>query len=800
MSEVASRIFANLNPPQREAVETLEGPLLILAGAGSGKTRVVTRRIANLILHGAKPWEILAITFTNKAAGEMRRRVEDLVGQSGAWLSTFHSFCARILRREAEVLGLTRDFTIYDEEDATGILKEIVKKLGLSEDKRYSPRNVRQMISNIKNEGRRYEEMDESYFDQRVLRQVFKEYEDELKKNNALDFDDLLRQSVILFREHNAVRTRYQERFRYILVDEYQDTNRCQYELVKLLGSSHHNVCATGDPDQSIYGWRGADVRNILSFEKDFSEAKVVKLEQNYRSTQHILSAAAAVIDHNLERKKKTLWTENAKGDKIAYHSASDEEDEAIHLALAIDKHVRAGKRYRDFAVFYRTNSQSRAIEEKLNQSAIPNQIVGGTAFYERREIKDALAYLRLIVNPKDDVSFRRIVNVPKRSLGDSAQEIIEQEANRRGCALLETLDGPEVDRYLDLFKPKPRQGLIQLARLMDALRRMPPYPVAPIVTALLERSGLRAALLEAGEEERVDNLSELVNAATIFDEESKNVTFPDGPPPEPGAFDGLEEAVARQASLSGFLEVTALLTPTDKFDPEADRVTLMSLHMAKGLEFPIVFLTGLEEGLLPMVRGGGESSWSNRFGGEREEDTAAIEEERRLMYVGITRAMERLYISHARFRMRFGKSDITSPSRFLSEIPDDLLSTGAATSAPEFPKHKPRKDTEDADSFEAFEREVGEVFGDEQRTPVRGPTRRHDPALQSLVDKMLDTSDSQEGPPVYEIGDKVRHADFGDGIIESIRGIGDHAKGRIHFRGVGPKELMLSHPKLKKV
>jgi DNA helicase-2/ATP-dependent DNA helicase PcrA len=761
---------------------------------------VVTRRIANLILHGAKPWEILAITFTNKAAGEMRRRVEDLVGQSGAWLATFHSFSARLLRREAEVMGYSRDFTIYDEEDATGILKEVVNKLGLSEDKRYSPRNVRQAISNIKSEGKRYEDMDESYFEQRIVRQIFKEYEDELKKNQALDFDDLLRQAVLLFREHADVLKRYQERFRYILVDEYQDTNRCQYELVKLLGQAHHNVCATGDPDQSIYGWRGADVKNILSFEKDFPEAKTVKLEQNYRSTQHILSAASAVIDHNLQRKKKSLWTENDKGDKIAYHSASDEADEAIHIALAIDRHVRAGKRYRDIAVFYRTNSQSRAIEEKLNQSAIPNQIVGGTAFYERREIKDAMAYLRLIVNPKDDVAFRRIVNVPKRALGDSAQEIIEQEAARRSCALLETLDGPDADRFLNLFKPKPKQGLIQLARLMDELRKLPPFPVAPIITSLLERSGLRSALLDAGEEDRLENLGELLNAATIFDEESKTISFPDGPPPEPGAYDGLEEAVARQASLSGFLEMTALLTPTDKFDPDADRVTLMSLHMAKGLEFPVVFLTGLEEGLLPMVRNtdaGSSGNWSSRFDRDRGEDTEAVEEERRLMYVGMTRAMEKLYLSHARFRMRFGKSDITSPSRFLSEIPEALLGSGTPESLKrKIEADKPAKD----DSFEAFEREVSTVFGDEQPLErKRSSTRRHDPALQSLVDRMLDTSDSQEGPPVFEIGDRVRHDDFGEGVIETISGVGEFAKAKVHFRGTGPKLLLLNHPKLKK-
>ncbi|HYG74044.1 MAG TPA: UvrD-helicase domain-containing protein [Planctomycetota bacterium] len=806
MSIHSSRIFDGLNAPQREAVETLEGPLVILAGAGSGKTRVVTRRIANLIAHGVRPWEILAITFTNKAAAEMRHRVEDLAGQSGVWLSTFHSFCARLLRREAEVLGYTKDFTIYDEEDASGVIKDIIKRLGLSEDKRYSPRNVRQMISNLKGQALKVEDLDEGMFHERIVRQIYQEYENELKKTQALDFDDLLRQAVILFKDHPDVLERYRQRFRYVLVDEYQDTNKCQYLLIQQLGQKHRNVCATGDPDQSIYAWRGADVRNILSFEKDFPEAKTIKLEQNYRSTQRILQAASAVIQNNTERKPKELWTENPAGDNISYTVTGDEQLEAYEVARQIEQHIREGRRYNDIAVFYRTNSQSRAIETALIQAAIPYQLVGGTAFYERREIKDALAYLRLMINPKDDVSFRRVINVPKRALGESALEVIEQQAELRRCSLSETLDGPQGEAFVASFKPKPRQGLIQFARLLDTLKAMPSFPVQNVLVTMLDKSGLRESLLEAGETERVENLDELVNAAAEFDRENdpNNARLPDGPPPEPGAFDGLDELVQKQASVSGFLENSALLAPTDSFDPAQDRVTLMTLHMAKGLEFPIVFLTGMEEGLLPMLRSSGfgsEAGW-----GESDEDARAVEEERRLLYVGITRAMERLYISRAQFRRRFGKADVTQPSRFLSEIPEKLLEqqdrsqpawaestftggdsrSGSARGIPRL--------QEENDPFNAFEREVETKFADEQESRRRPSSRRKDVALQTVVDRLLDVSDTQvESTAAFEIGDRVKHADFGEGIVENITGSGLSTKIKVHFRNVGPKLLLLS-------
>ncbi|HYF49145.1 MAG TPA: UvrD-helicase domain-containing protein [Planctomycetota bacterium] len=825
-------ILEGLNPPQREAVETLHGPLLILAGAGSGKTRVVTRRIANLIANGVRPWQILAITFTNKAAGEMRQRVEDLLsssmglsgtggsGASGVVLATFHSFCARLLRREAEHLGFSKDFTIFDEDDASDVIKAIVKELGIGEDKRFSPRNVRQIISGYKNQGIKPDDVEEAMYHDRILKQIYRTYDNALKTNQAMDFDDLLRRGVELFREKPDVLERYRERYRYVLVDEYQDTNACQYHLINLLGEKHRNVCATGDPDQSIYAWRGADVRNILSFERDFPEAKVVKLEQNYRSTKLILQAADAVIAHNQERKKKTLWTENEEGEKINLSVVASEEHEAEDIAREIASVVRDGRRYRDIAIFYRTNSQSRPLENALRNQFIPYQIVGGTAFYERREVKDALSYLRLIINPKDDTALRRIINVPRRGLGDSALELMEAEARRRNVSLIETLDGAEGEEFIAAFKPKQRQSLIKFARMFDKWRTMPQTPVMPIVKAVIEQSGLMDALVDEGEMERIDNVNELVNAAAVYDDKAADSQLPEGPPPEPGAYDGLEEMIV-PPSLSGFLENSALQAPTDSFDGDKDHVTMMTLHMAKGLEFPVVFLTGMEEGLMPMIRSAnvleGPEAW-----GPPQEDPRAVEEERRLLYVGITRAREKLYISRAQFRRRFGRSEVTTPSRFLSEIPKKLLSS-SRDSAPGWeldenePKRTGRNDpfadedfTDDGDeAFKAFEREVmekdqeveGPIFSDEGKQVVQPPkARRRDPALQTVVDRLLDTGDSEPDPALFEIGDRVKHAKFGVGTIDRISGNGLSAKVTVIFRDVGPKQLLLGMAKLEKI
>ena len=798
MNVSSAAILEDLNPPQREAVETLSGPLLILAGAGSGKTRVVTRRVANLIAHGVRPWEILAITFTNKSAGEMRRRVEDLTGGPGVWLSTFHSFCARVLRREAQVLGYSPNFSIYDEDDATKVLKEVTGQMRL-DDKRYSARSLRATISHLKSQALGPGDLNDSSFHERIIQEVYRGYAGTLAKNQALDFDDLLLQTVRLLSEHEDVRQRYRERFRHVLVDEYQDTNGCQYQLVKLLTLGHRNVCATGDPDQSIYSWRGADVRNILSFEKDFPEAKVVRLEQNYRSTSRILALASAVIRHNTERKEKELWTQNQEGEKIALTVVGDEELEAYEVAAEITRRAQSGRAYNDFAIFYRTNAQSRPFETALIQSSIPYQLIGGTPFYERREIKDALAYLRLLVNPKDDISFARILNVPKRGLGASTLDQVAKQAAALHCSMLEALDQPAwMERDL---RPKARQELFRFARMLDALRAGPGFPVADALLQVLKATGLREALEEGAEPERLENLAQLVNAAAAYDDEHRPAPAPPaGAPPEPGAFDGLEELAQRQGSLAGFLENAALVSPTDALKEDADRVSVMTLHMAKGLEFPFVFIAGLEEGLLPMLRTGGGPMGLQDQAPEAEQ--RALEEERRLFYVGTTRARERLYLLRTQHRMRFGKTELAIPSRFLDEVPEKLLdsvdrSQPAWAGAPAFAPGGTRRPA--AADFQAFERELDAIASSSRPGPRPPAARSPGQAQEAEEEWVLDASGSQLEESAFEIGDRVRHELFGEGTVEDLRGSGLSAKVRVHFRKVGPKLLLLSLAKLRK-
>ena len=804
MSTAVTDILQGLNPPQREAVETLEGPLLILAGAGSGKTRVVTRRIANLINHGVRPWEVLAITFTNKAAGEMRQRVETLVGQSGVWLSTFHSFCARILRREAPVLGLSSTFTIFDEDDAQKVIKDVIEKLRI-EDKRMSPGALRSLISGFKSKALAPDDLEIGTFHERIAQQVYQEYQAALTRNQALDFDDLLLKAVALFRDHADVRERYRQRFRHVLVDEYQDTNGCQYQLVKLLGEGHRNVCVTGDPDQSIYSWRGADVRNILSFERDFSDTKVVRLEQNYRSTKNVLALASAVIKHNKERKEKELWTENPAGEQPALRIVGDQDLEAYEVSSEIERLIGTGRRYSDIAVFYRTNAQSRPFEQSLIRSAIPYQLIGGTPFYERREVKDALAYLRLMVNPKDDVSFARIVNVPRRGIGDSSVDLIARKATDFGCSMLEALDRTEwMEKEL---AQKARKSLYAFARMMDVLRKQPLYPVTNVVKRVLNDSGLLDALREAGEDERLQNLEQLVNAAVTYDEENEPEKLKaQGPPPEPGAFDGLDEIAQLQASVAGFLENAALMTPNDARKDTEDVVTLMTLHMAKGLEFPFVFIAGVEEGLLPMVRGG-----SSGFGAEQagqDEQERALEEERRLFYVGATRAKERLFLLMVRRRLRFGKYEIAIPSRFLEEIPEKLLEetnrAGDAWEGGNFLLGDRARSSFSGGSgrsrpgaaFEALDRELDEFeAAGAPRKKSRGLAQYAASAKEGFSDEFNQLNDTG-----FEIGDRVKHASFGEGTVEAIQGLGLSAKVNVHFREHGPKWLLLSIAKLRKV
>jgi DNA helicase-2/ATP-dependent DNA helicase PcrA len=803
MSAPRPEILADLNEPQREAVTTLSGPLLILAGAGSGKTRVVTRRIACLIANGVRPWEILAITFTNKAAGEMRRRVEDLVGASGVWLATFHSFCARILRREAGVLQLSPDFSIYDVDDTAAVLRDVLRAMHL-DDRRYTPGVLRQTISRLKAAAVGPDDMEAGSFHQRCVQQVYEEYQRILKKNQALDFDDLLLRGVDLLRGHEEVLRRYRERFRHLLVDEYQDTNGCQYELVKLLGQAHRNVCATGDPDQSIYAWRGADVQNILSFEKDFPEAKVVRLEQNYRSTGRILAVASAVIRHNQDRKEKDLWSEKAEGEKVVLITAENDDaerkdSEPVEVATQVKRQADDGRSYREIAVFYRTNAQSRALETAFIRAGIPYQLVGGTPFYERREVKDALAYLRLIVNPADDVSFARIVNVPRRGLGDATLDPLAKEAARRNGPLFDVLaDGKWLEREI---KPKPRAELVRFAGLITGWRGPPAGPVRPLVVRVLEESGLLGWLKGAGEDERSENLEQLVNAAAEYDERcTVNSPRAGEPPPEPGAYDGLEDLQA-QGSLSGFLENAALVQPTDALAGDAERATLMTLHMAKGLEFPVVFITGLEDGLLPLMR----SARGARDEGDYDPDAErrALEEERRLFYVGVTRAQERVFLLHARFRMKYGHSERTVPSRFLAEIPHQLLDrqdtlrmAGLLEAERAFVRRGERK--HGARSFEEFEKELDEFEADGPK--ARAPKLPADPVPVGAAGRELDRETSQDDFAGLDVGDRVHHPKFGEGQVVELRGSGLDAKARILFGRAGSKLILLSHARLRKL
>lgn len=779
-------ILADLNPPQREAVETVEGPLLILAGAGSGKTRVVTRRIAYLISRGVRPWQILAITFTNKAAGEMRRRVNELVGSSGAWISTFHSFCARVLRREAPVIGFSPEFSIYDEDDSISLLREIVKELQF-DDKRYSPSNLRHAISRLKNSGQRPQDIVGSSLHRRILQQVYETYQQRLRKNQALDFDDLLLSGLALLRDHPEVLDRYRGRFHYVLVDEYQDTNACQYQLVKLLGERHRNVCSTGDPDQSIYGWRGADVQNILSFQKDFPEAKVVRLEQNYRSTQGILSIASAVIRHNRDRMEKKLWTAAEGGERPVSLILDNDELEAAEAVARIRKAIDAGRNYSDIAIFYRTNAQSRSFETALIRAALPYQLVGGTPFYERREVKDALAYLRLIVNPADDVSFRRIVNVPRRGLGDATIDLLAAESARRGGPMTALLKASE---WLEsTLKPKPRAALREFGKLLDACRLQPSFPVAPLVEFVLQESGLHEALEKAGEDERLENLEQLLNAAAVYDHEQATVSkAPAGPPPEPGAFDGIDEWPVSSPSLSGFLENAALVQSTDSWENENDRITLMTLHMAKGLEFPVVFLAGLEEGLLPLIRMRTDAFSEDAY--DEEAARRAIEEERRLFYVGVTRAREELFLLRTRFRMRYGRSEMARPSRFLGEIPPDLLQ-GPLDDA------FLRATAPHVRSPSAFSSKR-----DDEPAPLPARRQGHpvpEPFASANRDGDIDDDSSQLESSELEVGARVHHAKFGDGVVEEISGQGLSTKARVRFRS-GSRLLLLAYAQLKRL
>ena len=749
MSE--SPLLAGLNSAQYDAVLHDGGPLLVVAGAGSGKTRVLTHRIAHLIEGGLSPFEILAITFTNKAAGEMKHRVGGLVGPVAEkmWVSTFHAACVRILRRDVERLGFPGRFSIYDQADAVRLVGYVIRDLNL-DPKRFPPRSVHGTISMAKNENvgpSQFTEQAEQIF-QRKIGEVYVEYQKRLLQAGAMDFDDLLMRTAQLFREHPDVLASWRHRFGHVLVDEYQDTNPVQNDLVLQLAEEHRQVTVVGDSDQSVYAFRGADIRNILEFEEAFPDATVVVLEQNYRSSQSILDAANAVIARNVGRKPKALWTDKGSGEKIVRYHADGESDEAQFVANELAKlHDHDHMRWGDMAVFYRTNSMSRVIEEFLVRVGIPYKVVGGTRFYDRREIKDALAYLRAIVNPTDEVSVKRIINSPKRGVGDSSIGKLDAWASANG----ESFD-QAVLRFDDAgVGGRAATGIEKFLVMTTEIRKLQAEP-ATIIEEALERSGYLAELqnersVEA--EGRLENLSELVGMAREYE------------------------------TLDDFLEQVSLVSDTDDIDEEESTVTLMTLHAAKGLEFPVVFLVGMEDGVFPHVRALG--------------DPSELEEERRLAYVGITRAMQKLHLTSAWSRMMHGQTQYNPPSRFLDEIPSELINEIGGTRM-----LRSRRDRSGGGRTYGggggSEIPTGRTFGGS------GRDSRSDDVVESAIAAANTPTPSGAESIGLKVGDDVRHSQWGEGVIVEIDGVGDKAEASVHFPSVGPKRLLLSWAPLEKI
>ena len=730
-----------MNPQQQEAVECTKGPLLILAGAGSGKTRVLTHRIAYLIEErGVKPWNIMAITFTNKAAQEMRERVDRIVefGSESVWVSTFHSSCVRILRRYIDRLGFDNRFTIYDTEDSKTVMKEILRRLNL-DPKIYKERSLLAKISAAKNEmlsPDAYEQNVSRWEDKRVA-EVYRAYQEQLKKNNALDFDDLLVKTVELFRSCPEVLDYYQEKFRYIMVDEYQDTNTVQFQFVSLLASRYRNLCVVGDDDQSIYKFRGANIGNILDFEKVFPDAKVIKLEQNYRSTQNILDAANEVIRHNLGRKEKRLWTENGAGDKVNFRQFQSGFEEAEYVAGEIGRKVRTGEaHYRDFAVLYRTNAQSRLFEEKFLLANIPYKIVGGVNFYGRKEIKDLLAYMKTVDNSLDDLAVQRIINVPKRGIGAATIGKVEAYAAEQEIhfydALLEADYVPGLGRAAAKIRP--------FTLFIQSLRSQLEYlSVKELLEKIIEETGYVRDLEAEDTDEaraRIENIDELISKTADYD------------------------SSAAEPSLSGFLQEVALVADIDSVDENSDYVLLMTLHSAKGLEFNEVYMAGMEDGLFP--------SYMTITGG----DASELEEERRLCYVGITRARKRLTLTAARQRMIRGETQYSKTSRFVREIPRELVDLGR-----------------DGTTEHTFKKP--ELFGGADIPRKRYGAETYKPR-QFTVTK----ADSLD----YGVGDTVRHMKFGAGVVKSIVEGGRDYEVTVDFDRFGVKRMFASFAKLKKL
>lgn len=748
-------VYDTLNKPQKEAVFHTEGPLLILAGAGSGKTRVLTHRIAYLIEEkGVNPWNILAITFTNKAAEEMRQRVDSLVGigAESIWVSTFHSMCVRILRRYIDRLGYDNRFTIYDTDDQKTLMKEVCRKTDI-DTKRFKERMLLSVISSAKNEMILPEEFELNAggdFVQLKIAKVYKEYEAQMRANNALDFDDLLVKTVQLLETQPDVRENYQERFRYIMVDEYQDTNTVQFRLVSLLAGKYRNLCVVGDDDQSIYKFRGANIRNILDFEKEFSDAKVIKLEQNYRSVGNVLEVANSVIRNNKGRKEKTLWTDNEKGEKIRLRQFDTAYDEAQFIAEDIKDETAQGANYSDHAVLYRTNAQSRLLEEKFVAMNIPYKIVGGINFYSRREIKDVLSYLKTIDNGKDDLAVRRIINVPKRGIGLTTINRIQESAVARGIGFYDALSAPDLIPGIGRSASK----LDSFAALIEYFKgRSEESGVTDLLTEVIEKTGYTESLEADDPEEleaRVQNIDELVSKAAVYEESCSDR--------------------GERPTLSGFLEEVALVADIDSVAEDRDYVILMTLHSAKGLEFPHVYLAGMEDGLFP--------SYMSISGDDPEE----LEEERRLCYVGVTRAEEKLTLTCARMRLVRGERQYNSMSRFIKEMPSALIDTG-------------KREGGFSQNVSLGEKRTysSEVSGYKRSAYAQKPAFA---AIQKGSGLMAKKSEGLS----YGVGDRVRHVKFGDGTVTEIKEGGRDYEVTVQFDTAGVRKMFALFAKLIKI
>jgi DNA helicase-2/ATP-dependent DNA helicase PcrA len=740
-----SPLLEGLNPVQREAVLHTDGPVLIVAGAGSGKTRALTHRIAHLIREeGVSPGSILAITFTNKASREMGERVRDLLGgrvAAGMWILTFHATCSRILRREHDHLGLPSSFTIYDDGDTERLIGQVLRDLDL-DPKRFPPRAIASAVGRAKDQvlsADEFAQRADNYYEETVAK-VYAAYEQRKRSAGALDFDDLIMETVRLLRDTPEVLRHYQERFRYILIDEYQDTNRAQYQMVNLLAARYRNLCVVGDADQGVYSWRGATIQNLLDFERDYPDAAVFLMEQNYRSTQNILSIANSLIEHNQQRKPKSLWTETPGGDLAVRFRADDEHEEAMFVAEEVERLVGdEGLRYRDVAIFYRTNAQSRVLEDVFMRTGVPYKVFGGVRFYQRKEIKDVLAYLRLLVNPQDVISFRRAVNTPKRGIGDASVAAVESFAQTEGIPVLEAVR--RVDEIVTLAQ-RAKGAVAGFRQVMDALDHHAIDGAGParMVEFAAQESGHLAELEEDRTVEsqgRIENLQELSGVAAELMQRDPDAGLPE------------------------FLEQVSLVGDQDDYEEEDSAVTLMTLHIAKGLEFPAVFIVGLEDGIFPHYRS--------------MTSTAELEEERRLAYVGITRAQERLYLTHAWSRTIFGQTQFNPPSRFLNELPEALINL-----------------REGGGGRSRHVRNRGGRSHSVIGLPSSQPSPGYEPPAPGGVPK--------REPPSIEAGDTVVHDKWGEGVVVNVEGGGGDALATIRFDDVGEKRLLLGYAPLKKI